>query len=208
VKLGLVEYSAGNIASLERAFIRLGAHPFRARTGEEIAAADALVLPGVGHFGALMSELKRSGFEAPLREAIASGKPFLGICVGMQMLFAGSDEAPEALGLGVFPGTVARLPHSVKLPHMGWNQLHHEGTSRLLAGMPAGAYVYFAHSYAALASNGAAVATCKYGVNWVAAVEHSNVFGVQFHPEKSGEAGATVLRNFLMIAEQPAAEAV
>ncbi len=198
-KLTLVEYSAGNLASVERAFARLGASSSRATQAEEIAAADALVLPGVGHFGALLQALRTVRLDEALRQAIAAGKPFLGICVGLQMLFAGSEEAPDTSGLGIFPQQISKLSDAVKLPHMGWNQLRRVKPSRLLAGIPPQAHFYFAHSYAALDAGDATVAYCDHGRPFVAAVERENVFGVQFHPEKSGDVGEAVLRNFLNI---------
>jgi imidazole glycerol-phosphate synthase subunit HisH len=207
-KLALVEYNAGNLASVERAFARLGAQTYRAARPGDIAAADALVLPGVGHFGALLNALREANLDGSLQEAIAAGKPFLGICVGLQMLFASSDEAADVPGLGIFSENVSELERSVKVPHMGWNQLRRVRGSRLLAGIADDAYFYFAHSYAALGADNATVAFCDHGAPLVAAVERDNIFGVQFHPEKSGESGAAVLSNFLSIASgRPAAEA-
>ena len=200
LKLALVEYNAGNLASVERAFTRLGASSSRATHPENITKADAVVLPGVGHFGSLLHALRNANLDEALRHAIAAGKPFLGICVGLQMLFAGSEEAPEVPGLGIFPQNVAKLSDTVKLPHMGWNQLRHVKPSPLFRGIPQEAYFYFAHSYAALDAGDATVAYCDHGQPLVAAVERENIFGVQFHPEKSGDMGAAVLRNFLAIA--------
>lgn len=171
----------------------------RATHPEQIAAADVIVLPGVGHFGALLRALAATGLAERLREYIGSGKPFLGICVGLQALFAGSDEAPAIPGFGVLPGNIGELPVTVKLPHMGWNQLRLARPSRLLENIPPDAWFYFAHSYAALDADDATVAWCDHGVPFVAALESKNVFAVQFHPEKSGDAGAAVLRNFLRI---------
>lgn len=200
VKISLVEYDAGNLPSVERALMRQGVETERAATPESIAAARVLILPGVGHFGQLMRTLGTRGLLAPIRQAICAGVPLLGICLGLQALFASSAEAPEDRGLDILPGTVASLPITAKLPHMGWNQLRHVRPSALLEGIPANAYFYFAHSYAALDAGDAAIATCEHGVLFVAALERRNLFAVQFHPEKSGDAGARVLANFVAYA--------
>jgi imidazole glycerol phosphate synthase glutamine amidotransferase subunit len=197
VRLGLIDYGAGNLPSVKRAFQRLGAETVPVRTPEESAAVDALVLPGVGHFAALARTLEQQGLFSALREAVAAGKPFLGICLGLQALYASSEEAPGLPGMGIFPGVVRALPSSVKLPHMGWNQMRPLGPSRVLAGIPSDAWFYFAHSYAAPADAAGTVATVTHGREFAAAAESGNIFAVQFHPEKSGEAGAAVLRNFL-----------
>lgn len=199
-KLTLVEYGAGNLPSVERAFARLGAQTERAARPEQIASSAAIVLPGVGHFGAMVSRLAEVGLVEPLREFIAAGKPFLGICVGLQALFEGSEEAPGVAGLGVLAGKVSELPAVCKLPHMGWNQLRYTRQSKLLDGIPSDAWFYFAHSYAAVDAGESTVALCDYGVPFVAALEWVNLFAVQFHPEKSGDAGAAVLANFMRIA--------
>jgi imidazole glycerol phosphate synthase glutamine amidotransferase subunit len=206
MKFSLVEYDAGNLPSVERALARQGVDCERVATPEALRAAEALILPGVGHFGQLMRTLGERGLLAPLAEVIERKTPLLGICLGLQALFAGSAEAPGDPGLGLFPGQVAALPATAKLPHMGWNQLTRKRDSVLLEGVPAGAYFYFAHSYAAV-DNGdaaeAAVATCDHGTSFVAVLERANVFAVQFHPEKSAEAGAQVLHNFVAYAEAP-----
>ena len=204
LEVRLVDYGAGNLPSVERALRKLGAEPQRVAEPAGLAGGSAIILPGVGHFGALMRTLNERRLLAPLREAISNGVPFLGICLGLQALFAGSDEDPRQGGLGVLPGRVQPLPLVVKLPHMGWNQVRHVRPSALLRGVPGDAYFYFAHSYAALDAGDAAVALCDHGVPFVAALERENVFAVQFHPEKSGAAGAQVLRNFLAFAESSA----
>jgi imidazole glycerol-phosphate synthase subunit HisH len=200
VILTLVDYGAGNLASVERAFDRLGARTRRARRGEELNDAEAIVLPGVGHFGALARALNREGMAAALGAAVERGTALLGICLGLQVLFARSEEAPGEAGLGWLAGDVRALPANVKLPHMGWNQVRRGGTSVLLGGIREDAWFYFAHSYAAFEAGEAAVAVCDYGAPFAAVVEHKRVAAVQFHPEKSGEAGAQVLRNFLEMA--------
>jgi imidazole glycerol phosphate synthase glutamine amidotransferase subunit len=197
MKITLLDYGAGNVPSVERALQRLGAESQRATAPAAIANAEALVLPGVGHFEALVRALDTHGLRAPLLEALARGVPFLGICLGLQALYCGSDEAPEQTGLQVFPVRVRSLPPTVKLPHMGWNQLVAKRKSSLLEGIDAGAYFYFAHTYAAIEDGPESVATCDYGTEFIAVLEKENTFAVQFHPEKSGEAGAQVLRNFL-----------
>ena len=197
MKISLIEYDAGNLPSVERALARQGVETERAGTPESIAAARVIILPGVGHFGQLMRTLGSRGLLAPIRQAICSGVPLLGICLGLQALFASSAEAPEDSGLGILPGTVGALPVTAKLPHMGWNQLRQVRPSALLEGIPANAYFYFAHSYAALDAGESAIAMCEHGVPFVAALERQNLFAVQFHPEKSGDAGARVLANFV-----------
>ena len=199
-KISLIEYDAGNLPSVERALARQGVETERAATPESIASARVLILPGVGNFGQLMRTLAARGLLAPIRQAIGGGVPLLGICLGLQALFASSSEAPDDKGLDVLPGTVSALPVTAKLPHMGWNQLRQVRHSVLLDGIPANAYFYFAHSYAALDAGDSAVAMCEHGVPFVAALERRNLFAVQFHPEKSGDAGARVLANFVAYA--------
>ena len=198
----LIDYGAGNVPSVERALHRLGAQTCRATTAECIARAEALILPGVGHYGALIRALDERQMRASLLQAIGQGVPFLGVCLGLQALFERSEEAPELTGLSVLPGRVAALPAEVKLPHMGWNQLHLKQNSRLLQDIPADAYFYFAHSYAGFAVDaaGSCVATCTHGAEFAAVIEHQSLYAVQFHPEKSGAAGAQLLQNFLRLA--------
>ena len=197
MNIALVEYGAGNLPSVERALTRLGVESRRASTPEALAQCDALILPGVGHFGALMRSLTERSLVKPLRDAVASGVPVLGICLGLQAMFAASDEAIGDAGLGLFPQTVSALPPTSRLPHMGWNQLRRVRPSALLEGVPLDAYFYFAHSYAALKAGEAAVALCDHSASFVAVLEQGNVFATQFHPEKSGPAGAQVLSNFV-----------
>ncbi|HEV2386469.1 MAG TPA: imidazole glycerol phosphate synthase subunit HisH [Candidatus Acidoferrales bacterium] len=200
MKIALVDYGAGNLPSVERALRRLGAETERVVAGDALLGARAIVLPGVGHFGALARALSQNGLAQALGGAVGEGAAFLGICLGLQALYDRSDEAPDQPGLGWFPGVVRPLPAGLKLPHMGWNQLRLLRPSALLAGIPPDAYFYFAHSYAALDSGPHAVAVCDYGASFVAVLERGRVGAVQFHPEKSGEPGAAVLRNFLELA--------
>ena len=197
MKITLLDYGAGNVASVERALQRLGAQSQRATTPECIATTQALLLPGVGHFETLIRALDDRKLRAPLLDAIHRGVPFLGICLGLQALYAASDEAPELAGLQLLPGRVRSLPPIVKLPHMGWNRLLAKRPSRLLEDVDADAYFYFAHTYAAIDEDEETVAACSYGTEFVAVLEKENIYAVQFHPEKSGEAGAQVLQNFL-----------
>ncbi len=199
-KISLVEYDAGNLPSVERALARQGIESERAATADAIAAARVLILPGVGHFGQLMRTLGARSLLSPIRQAICNGVPLLGICLGLQALFTSSAEAPDDTGLDILHGRVYELPITAKLPHMGWNQLRQIRPSALLEGIAPDAYFYFAHSYAALEAGETAIAMCDHGVPFVAALERQNLFAVQFHPEKSGEAGARVLANFVAYA--------
>ena len=200
MKVTLIDYGAGNVPSVERALQRLGAEPERTDSAGCISQAQALLLPGVGHYGALVRALDGENIRAALVDAIHRGVPFLGICLGLQVLFQSSEEAPLLQGLNLLSGRVSALPSVVKLPHMGWNQVVPKRESRLLEGISEGAYFYFAHSFAVLDSSDLPSATCTYGSEFVAVIEHKNIFAVQFHPEKSGPAGARVLENFLRIA--------
>ncbi len=193
----LIDYGAGNLASVERALERCGAASARATAPQAVEQADALLLPGVGHFSALMRGLEQRNLKAPLVAAIERRVPFLGICLGLQALFASSEEAPEVAGLNFFPGAVHALPANVKLPHMGWNRVKQLRESEALQGVPDNAYFYFAHSFAATGLNGLVVATTCHGAPFAAVVERENIWAVQFHPEKSAANGERVLKNFV-----------
>ena len=197
MKIAIVDYGAGNLPSVERALQKLGAETERAVAPKQLDSAKAIVLPGVGHFAAFVEGLRERNLTSSLRAAFDSGKPMLGICLGLQAMFAASDEAPGDPGLGFFPEQVHALPTSVKSPHIGWNQLRRVQPSKLLRGIPEDAYFYFAHSYAAPASAQFTVAACDHGFPFAAVIERQNLAAVQFHPEKSGETGAQVLRNFV-----------
>lgn len=200
MKISLIDYGTNNVASVERAFSRLGAECIRATAAEPLLNSEAIVLPGVGHFAALIRALDKENMRAPLLTAIDRGVPFLGICLGLQALCRTSEEAPGIAGLGVVPGSVVSLPKNVKLPHMGWNQIADAGESRLLRDTPSDSYFYFAHSFALGTAHSGTTASCTYGSKFTAVLESKNIFAVQFHPEKSGPAGARVLANFLSLA--------
>ena len=202
MKVTLIDYGAGNVPSVERALQKLGAEPLRANSPAGVQSAEALLLPGVGHFGALIRALDEHGLRGSLLDAVRRGVPFLGICLGLQALYDSSAEASELSGLRLLPGQIQALPADVKLPHMGWNQVRATRPSQLLEGIEPGAHFYFAHSYAAIAKNedASTVATCTHGAEFVAILERGNICAVQFHPEKSGTSGARLLRNFLELA--------
>jgi imidazole glycerol phosphate synthase glutamine amidotransferase subunit len=197
VKISIIDYGAGNLPSVERTFRLLGAETQCSTRAEQIDAAEGLVLPGVGHFSAFVHGLAKNNLASALRAAIDRGVPFLGICLGLQAMLTSSEEAPEERGLDFIPGQVRALPGNVKSPHLGWNQIKRIRPSFILRQIPADAYFYFAHSYAVRATEGHPVAICDYGFPFAAVIERGNLMAVQFHPEKSGEAGAQVLRNFL-----------
>jgi glutamine amidotransferase len=200
----VIDYGAGNLRSVENALLYLGVSHRITSQKTEVAGATAILLPGVGHFGQMMRSLQALDLGPVLRKAIGDGVPYLGICLGMQALFERSEEASEYEGLGIFPGTIRRFPAGLKVPHMGWNRLEITPSSRLFEGISAAPFVYFAHSYYLPAeggngSNSLPAAMCDYGQPFVAAIERENIFGVQFHPEKSGETGLQVVANFAKV---------
>ncbi len=192
--IAIVDYGAGNLVSVKKALDWLEQECAITSDPEKVAAAKKIVLPGVGHFAATAA-LARSGLRDAISAAIDRGIPFLGICVGMQWMFQRSQESPQTAGLGVLDGECEHFPTSVKSPHVGWNQLEVDPSSRLLCGVPSGSFVYFTHSFRAPMSV-TTVACCEYGGRFSAAVERDHLFGVQFHPEKSGEIGLRMLGNF------------
>jgi glutamine amidotransferase len=191
--IAIVDYGAGNITSVEKAFAHLGAQARVTTQPEDLTRAEKIVVPGVGHFQ--RCESLNSRLRQPVLAAIERGVPFLGICVGMQWLFEGSTEAPETPGAGIFPGQCDRFPTDVKSTHVGWNRLELIGNSSLLRGVPDGSFLYYTHSYRAPLMEHTVAGTC-YGGRFSAAVERDNIFGTQFHPEKSGDAGLRILENF------------
>ena len=198
--IGIIDYDAGNIKSVEKALQYLGQETVVSRDPQVLLKADKVILPGVGSFGDAMENLNKYGLVPVIHEIVEKGTPFLGICLGLQLLFESSDETPGVEGLGILKGKILRIPPSpgIKIPHMGWNSIQINPASRLLKGIEEGAYVYFVHSYYLQAENEADVAaTTDYVVNIHAAAEHENIFATQFHPEKSGEIGLRILKNFI-----------
>lgn len=191
--IAVVDYGAGNLTSVMKGLRAAGADPFITHKPGDVYDASGIVVPGVGHFSATAS------LDAGVRTALEIAKPILGICLGMQLLFFGSDEAPEMPGLELMPGRCGLLTGTDKVPHVGWNTLHFRGPSELLDGVTDGSYVYYTHSYAAPVGHGC-VAVTSYGASTFAAVvDNKNVYGMQFHPEKSGETGMQILRNFVSL---------
>jgi imidazole glycerol-phosphate synthase subunit HisH len=194
--VAVLDYGIGNLHSAQKALQRVGADARLTADHDIIRAAAGVVLPGVGSFGRCIEALERTGLDGLAIECAGSGRPFLGVCVGMQMLYEGSEESPDVPGLGVLPGVVRRLPDGVKRPQMQWNTLVRTGPSGLLAGLPEPAWTYFVHSFAAERDDHA-VAVCDYGGPIVAAVERDALWATQFHPEKSGVTGLAILANFV-----------
>jgi glutamine amidotransferase len=192
--IAIVDYGAGNLVSVKKALDWLGQECVITERPGDVAKASKIVLPGVGHY-ASTATLARYGLKNVIADAIEGGTPFLGICVGMQWMFERSQESPQTSGLGLLPGECERFPVSVKSPHVGWNQLEVNSSSRLLRGVPSASFVYFTHSFRAPLTE-TTVACCEYGGRFSAAVERDHVFGVQFHPEKSGTVGLKMLSNF------------
>ena len=200
--IAIIDYGAGNIRSVSKALKHIGCDCFITNKKDEILSADGAVLPGVGSFGDTVDSLNKYGIKEAVIEFINSGKPFLGICLGLQLLFPGSEESKGAEGLGIFDGTITKIPsgEGLKIPHMGWNSLKITNDSRLFKGIEENPYVYFVHSYFLNAADKSIVAAqTEYGVTIDAAVEKGNVFATQFHPEKSGNTGLKILKNFVDI---------
>ena len=196
----IIDYDAGNLRSVEKAFLSLGEETTVTRDKSRILSADKVVLPGVGAFGDAMAKLDQHGLTEVIRQVADRGMPFLGICLGLQLMFDSSQESEGVSGLGLLSGRILKIPDcpGLKIPHMGWNSLDIRPDSRLFAGIEQGAYVYFVHSYYLQAQDESVVAaSAQYGVGIHAAVERDNVFACQFHPEKSGDTGLRILKNFV-----------
>ena len=190
------DYGAGNLRSVQNTLAQIGAEVEVVRDAASLERATKIILPGVGHFGQTMRALDALNVRDTLLDRIRGGVPFLGICLGMQALFERSEEAPEYAGLGLFPGVIQRFAADTRCPHMGWDNMEVKAGARLFKGLVASPYLYFAHSYYA-PLNDATAATCTYTVPYTAALECGNVFGVQFHPEKSGPLGLHIVKNFV-----------
>ncbi len=200
--IAIIDYDAGNIKSVEKALQYLGADTILTRDKNEILNADKVILPGVGSFGDAMNRLRKYELEPVIREVVDKGTPFLGICLGLQLLFESSEETPGVAGLSILKGKIIRIPEGeyLKIPHMGWNSLHLVNEGRLFAGIDEGSYVYFVHSYYLKAEDDSIVkATTQYNTCIHASVEKDNVFACQFHPEKSSKVGLKMLENFLAV---------
>ncbi|MDZ7639358.1 MAG: imidazole glycerol phosphate synthase subunit HisH [Bryobacterales bacterium] len=197
--ISIVDYGGGNLRSVENTLAAIGCPYEILTTVEKLEAASKVVLPGVGHYGQIMRSLLHSGLRDPLIEVIRRGTPFLGICIGMQSLFERSEEDPGVEGFGLFPGVIRRFDETLRVPHMGWNRIAARKNCTLLRGIAPQPYVYFAHSYYAPLVD-ATGAECEYGLSYTALLEEGNVYGVQFHPEKSGPIGMQVVRNFVEFA--------
>ena len=203
--IGIFDYDAGNLRSVEKALQYLGKETIVTRDPEQIRKADKVILPGVGAFGDAMKKLQEYHLDTLIREIADSGKPLLGICLGLQLLFEESEESPGVKGLGVLEGKIRRIPEGegLKVPHIGWNSLHLEHNGRLFRNIPENSYVYFVHSYYLEAKAPEIVkASTEYGVHIHASVEKNNLFACQFHPEKSSETGLQILKNFAEMEEK------
>jgi len=194
--IAIFDYGAGNLRSVQNTLDELGSQYTLVRDAAGLREAAKIILPGVGHFGQMMRALDALAVRQTLVDRIRAGVPFLGICLGLQALFETSEEAPEVRGLGIYEGSVKRFPMDARVPHMGWNELEVRPQSKLIRNLEARPFVYFAHSYY-VPENPRASATCTYEVRYTAALESGNVYGVQFHPEKSGHVGLRIVRNFL-----------
>jgi imidazole glycerol-phosphate synthase subunit HisH len=197
--IAVLDYGIGNLRSAEKALRHAGGDARLVTDPRQVEDADAVVLPGVGAFGACMAALRASGLDGVAIEAAQAGKPFLGICVGMQLLYEESEESPGVAGLGILGGAVRKMETGMKLPQMQWNRLNVTADSPLLAGLESNAWFYFVHSYAA-ESTDEVIATCSYGGKITAVVQRGNLFATQFHPEKSSDCGLRLLSNFVEIA--------
>ena len=197
--IAIIDYDAGNIRSVEKAMAKLGQEVWITRDRERIMNADKVILPGVGSFGDAMAHLREYNLVEVIKDVVAEKKPFLGICLGLQLLYESSEETPGVEGLGILKGKILKIPEQkdLKIPHMGWNSLYLQNDGRLFRGIEQNPYVYFVHSYYLKAEEEETVkATTEYSVKIHASVEKDNVFACQFHPEKSGDLGLQILKNF------------
>jgi imidazole glycerol-phosphate synthase subunit HisH len=193
--IAVCDYGMGNLHSVSRALSHVGADVAIATDPETALRGDGLVVPGVGAFGACMTGLREAGFDQVIRDFVGSDRPVLAVCIGLQVLFEGSDETPGVEGVGILPGRVVALPDTEKIPHMGWNQVRWVGDHPIARAVPDGTYLYFVHSYAAPVGN-TTIGVTEYGMPFSAAVSHGSLFATQFHPEKSGDPGLAVYEAF------------
>ena len=203
--IAIIDYDAGNVKSVEKALQFLGEEVIITRDREQILSADRVVLPGVGAFGDAMEKLHSYNLVEVIKEVVANKTPFIGICLGLQLLFESSEESPGVAGLGILPGKIVRIPEKdgLKVPHIGWNSLKYPNKGRLYKGIEEDSYVYFVHSFYLQAQDPSiVVAQTEYGVDIQASVEKDNVFACQFHPEKSSSVGMTILKNFINIGKE------
>ncbi len=201
--IAIIDYGMGNLRSVEKGFERVGVKVKIVRDPEEVDRARGVVLPGVGAFADAMENLKKTGMDLAVKKTAAEGKPLLGICLGLQLLFESSQEWGFCQGLGIFPGVVRRLPEGLKVPHMGWNQVEYKGSHPIFEGVPNNSAFYFVHSYYVDPGQDQIIAgVTDYGIKFTSAVGHNNTYAIQFHPEKSSALGLRILRNFGGIVEK------
>ena len=203
--IAIIDYDAGNIKSVEKALLSLGEEVVITRDAEKILSADGVILPGVGAFGDAMEKLHSYGLVEIIKKCVNNGTPFLGICLGLQLLFESSEESPGVEGLHILDGRILRIPDApgLKIPHIGWNDLNFPNVGKLFQGLPENSYVYFVHSYYLQAADEKIVtATTEYGTHIHASVEKGNVYACQFHPEKSSDVGLQILKNFIAITKK------
>jgi len=200
--IAIIDYGRGNLGSVEKAFERVGIPAVVTEDPRAVDDAEAVVLPGDAAFHDAMANLASRGLVEPLRRALDGTRPFLGICLGYQLLFSTSEEFGEGRGLDVIPGVVRRFPPGRKVPHMGWNQVEHDGTLALFEGIPSGAHFYFVHSYYPVISGSPKIAWAEYGVRFAAAVQQGRIHATQFHPEKSQRWGLRMLENFAALVKE------
>lgn len=203
--IAIIDYGAGNLQSVKKALDYIGAPNIISKDAGQICSASHVILPGVGSFGDAMACMDQSGLTQTVREMALSGKPFLGICLGLHLLFDSSEESPGVKGLGVLPGRIKKFPDNMglKVPHMGWNSIRFTQSQGIFRGLPEGSYVYFVHSYYLSAARETDVAAnCNYGIDFQCAVQRDNLCATQFHPEKSAETGLQILRNFAQMKEK------